>query len=202
MLNEPTQAVPEHREEATSPSKISWKDWNPGLDNGHKTLGDVYDTLPGNDPEAINFIVRLFENPKSPIAFKGAIDLERHDYIHVLLGRGLLPQDEAFVIGYTMGTAHHISDLEAGLFKLISKKLYPHPYKFRPSDMVAYTLGLEYGKRSPTPRVYEQPIETMCQKPLAEVRQWLGICPEALRKLYAAEQVLIPDSNESKRLPV
>jgi len=80
-----------------------WKDWNPMLNNGEKKLGTVLKTMPSNEQQDISSVVKLFENPSSPIALPGAINLERHDCIHVILGRGLLPQDEAFVIGFYHG---------------------------------------------------------------------------------------------------
>lgn len=181
---------------------VSWKDWSPGLDNNRMTLKEAQDTLPGNDPEAINFLVRLFENPKSPIAFKGAISLERHDCVHILLGRGLLSQDEAFVIGYTMGTSRHISRLELSLFKLITKKLYPHPYKFSEKDLVAYNLGIEYGKLTKALPIFEFPFEEYMDKKLGEIRRLLDVRIADLKKLYAAEQVLVPGTKCSRRLPL
>jgi hypothetical protein len=183
-------------------STTGWKDWTPGLDNADKLLGEVYDTLPGNDPDAINFFVWLFENPKSPIAMKGAISLERHDCVHILLGRGLLPQDEAFVIGYTMGTAKNISRFEARLFKLITSKLYPSPYKFTSDHLVAYNMGLRIGKLNPVGKIYDIPLETMKHKRIGELQALCGIEPAALRRVYGAEQVMIPGSKESVRLPV
>jgi hypothetical protein len=39
--------------------------------------------------------------------------LEGHDCMHVILGRGLLNQDEAFVIGFTMGSARKITEQHA-----------------------------------------------------------------------------------------
>jgi len=57
--------------------KISYRDWNPRLDNGDKTLQQVLDTLPANNPEDISSLVRLFENPKSPISFNHG-DFKRH----------------------------------------------------------------------------------------------------------------------------
>ena len=77
--------------------------WHPGIANDGLTLRQVYRTLPGSTAAEIDPLVRLFENPASPLAFRGAITLERHDCVHVLLGRGLLGQDEAFVLGFTMG---------------------------------------------------------------------------------------------------
>ena len=57
--------------------------------------------------ENIPLIIKLVENPNYNTSklFGGAVDLFTHDCVHVLLGRGLLVKDEAFVIGYTMGYA-------------------------------------------------------------------------------------------------
>ncbi|HEY6564311.1 MAG TPA: hypothetical protein VIY86_07420, partial [Pirellulaceae bacterium] len=82
-----------------------WREWYPGLDNGTLTLGAVLDTLPGFTADQVPPLVRAFENPTSPIALTGACSLEQHDAIHVLLGRGLVDQDEAFTIGFTAGTS-------------------------------------------------------------------------------------------------
>ena len=61
-------------------------------------------------PEEVPLIIRIIENPKYDIGlFGGATTLGAHDCIHILLGRGLLVKDEAFVIGYTMGSAKTLS---------------------------------------------------------------------------------------------
>jgi len=74
-------------------------------------------------------MVQLVENPKFSMPgfrlFHGAVDLKRHDDIHLALGRGLLPKDEAFAIGFTMGTSNKVSTAEEKLFGWISKHLYP-----------------------------------------------------------------------------
>jgi hypothetical protein len=77
--------------------------WNPGLDNAYRSLGSIYQSMPGDVASAIPWYVRLLEHPSSPLALGGAVDLRGHDCVHILLGRGLLQQDEAFVLGFTMG---------------------------------------------------------------------------------------------------
>jgi hypothetical protein len=52
------------------------------------TLKDAYETLEGDPPSKIPFIVWLLENPKSPLALPGCIDLYNHDCIHLLLKQG------------------------------------------------------------------------------------------------------------------
>lgn len=176
--------------------------WMPGLDNDHLTLNEVLATLPGDDASAIHWLVWLVENPKSPFAMRGAVSLIRHDAIHVILGRGILPQDEAFVIGFTMGTCRSFTGLERWIFEKISRYLYPDPYRFRKSDVLAYRLGVEFAKYSGIPKIYEAPLETEGQTALGEIRRSLGIDTRSLKEIYRKEQQLIPHSVESKRLPV
>ena len=183
--------------------KVAWNAWNPGLDNEDKTLGQVMETLPGADPEDIGLLVRLLENPKSPMALTGAVTLMRHDCIHILLGRGLLPQDEAFVIGFTMGTAKEdLSPVEVFLFKKVARYLYPTNYRLSDKNLVAYKLGVEAGKESRAIKTYEQPMEEWRDQKLQFIRKFLGIDIDFLKKIYIREQELLPETKASKRLPV
>lgn len=183
-------------------NKISWKEWQPGLENDGKTLKEAIAELPGNDPQQIHLLVKLFENPESPIAFKGAINLERHDVLHILLGRGLLPQDEAFVIGFTMGTSKDISWFESWLFQKITKYLYPHPYKFDDSDLAVFRMAVEAGKsKEVVNELYAFPFERFEDFTLGELRKRLGIEKERLLELFRKEKTLLPNTPESARLP-
>ena len=75
----------------------------------------------------VPFIIRLFENPKYDV-IPGAVTLDNHDIIHVLLGRGLLPKHEAFVIGFTMGTTQQLTKIQKSIFKFVSRYLYCGSY--------------------------------------------------------------------------
>jgi len=175
--------------------------WNPGLDNDHLTLGEVLGTLPGDEQGDVPWLVRLFENPASPIAFKGAIGLERHDCVHVLLGRGLLQQDEAFVIGFTMGSSKTISGVESWLFEQVCTYVMPPKNRFDPDEKQAFRIGLELGKRGRCTRIYETPIEAMQRETIGVIRERVGIDKAALRAAYAFERALVPHTDASRRLP-
>jgi len=183
---------------------ISWKDWSPGLNNGHMTLREVYDTLPGASSVEIAWHVRMFENPTSPISFTGAIDLAPHDCIHILLGRGLLNQDEAFVIGYTMGTNKKISRWQVWAFKKIARYFYPYPYKFRKGDEIAYDLGVGRGLESEVNNIQDIPLFTdqYLDRNISDVRKMIGVNVPELRAYYRKEKRLVPGTKESLRLPV
>jgi len=176
--------------------------WNPGLKNGEKKLASILKTLPANEQADISSIVKLFENPSSPVALPGAVSLERHDCIHIMLGRGLLPQDEAFVIGFTMGTAKHITGFEESIFKKASMYLYPKQYRFSKNNLIAFELGLRYGKACKVTEIYEFPFEEYEQEKISVIRRKLGVSLHELRQIYRAEKLLLPNTRCSKRLPV
>lgn len=180
--------------------KLKWFQWNPGLDNGHRTLGEVLDTLPAASPTDIPFIIRLFENPSSWIAFPGAITLARHDAIHVLLGRGLSNQDEAFVIGFTMGAAGGIKDWQMRLFRFIATRLYPQPYRWNEREIMAYDLAYTKARGSAARDLEHFPFERFLDLPVDELRRRLGIDAQKLYATYRFEKILLPDTPASRRL--
>jgi len=181
----------------------AWRVWTPGLiENDSRTLGEVLATLPGARQEEIHYLVRLIENPNSPFALPGAVGLDRHDAIHVLLGRGLQNQDEAFVIGYTMGTAQRIRPLHSWLFKRFARWFYPDGYRLSRRDLAAFDLGLALGWRSTYRRIHHFPFEDNLDRTVADLRRELDIDPNELRRTYRRERALIPGTEVSERLPV
>jgi hypothetical protein len=189
-----------HADDMTSMTEAA-SDWVPGFRmEDTRTLGEVLETLPANRPDEIDDLVRLLENPASPYALPGAVSLERHDCIHVLLGRGLLGADEAFVVGYTMGAAASSIDAELlDTFKLIAKRLYPRHYRMSEADLFVFDLGYQLGARSPV-RIDRVPLEHAHDERISALRTRFGIDVKALKAVYAAERVLFPDSIASARL--
>lgn len=189
-----------HADDMTAMTEAA-SDWVPGFRQvDARTLGEVLETLPANRPDEIDDLVRLLENPASPYALPGAVSLERHDCIHVLLGRGLLGADEAFVVGYTMGAAASSIDAELlDTFKLIAKRLYPRHYRMSEPDLFVFDLGYQLGARSPV-RIDRVPLEHAHDERIDVLRARFGIDVKALAAVYAAERVLFPDSTASARL--
>ena len=184
------------------PAARSWRTWSPGLDNGAATLREVLATLPAAPPQAIPWVVRLFENPRGWLRLHGAVDLASHDMIHVILGRGLLGQDEAFVIGFTMGSTKAVSPLEKWFFKAVAAHVYPAPYRIPRRLLAAYDLGLEAGRTLGVRDIHRAVGPALLDRPLAAVREQLGIDTRRLREFYARERAALPDTPASLRLPV
>jgi ubiquinone biosynthesis protein Coq4 len=177
----------------------TWKLWNPSLDNDDQTLGEAYKAMPVAEFKPYSpFIIRTFENPDSFLPLPGKCSLLRHDMIHILLGRGLLVEDEAFVIGYTMGTSKRISFFQKLSYKIASSTLYPKEYRFRRQDLPIFELGFLAGQRNRI-EIYNIEIEKMQDKTLGEIRKSLGINKNTLRAAFSFER-FATDSSASDRI--
>lgn len=174
--------------------------WCPGLDNGRRTLAEIFTTLPGDPASSVPWYVRLVENPKSPVALPGAIDLFGHDCLHIVLGRGLLPQDEAFVLGFTMGASGSLSRAQQALFRLIARHLYRGEYRFTPLDASVFDLAVEVGRHAGCSAVHMVDFAALFYQPLTLIRNALGVQLDVLRSAYAIERSRWPNTPASRRL--
>jgi hypothetical protein len=201
-------------------------DWMPGLFHGELTIGEVHDTLPGVMPTSIPWIVRFFENPSSPWSLLGAINLFRHDCMHILLGRGLNSEDEAFVLGFTMGqsdgvenamsrllrgiikiSSRHMDEkqlrktvrnTQIAMFRFVAHYLYPSTIRMTKNDVIAYDLGLGLGETSPKRNIELFSFEDNRHRTVDELRSEFGINILKLEALYRVEQILSPGGPASR----
>jgi len=126
----------------------------------------------------ISWLVWLIENPKSPFHLHGAATLHDHDHIHVLLRRGQANDDEAFVIGFTMGNDDRTKSWESKLFKFISRWLYPKTERFTKKQLKIFDSGFKYGqsKLNLYKRISEFDWDKMDKNtPLDEVKKSFGV---------------------------
>lgn len=150
--------------------------------------------------EDVPLIIKLTENPKyfTSSLFTGAVDLFTHDCIHVLLGRGLLPKDEAFVIGYTMGSGKKMARWRRNLFMFIAKYLYPEGYKFGEEERFIFNLGIVAGSRCGVDLTTVD-FNSMLKLRVSECRIKLKIDYETMKHCYGFEKRCFKNT-ESKRL--
>lgn len=185
---------------------MHYSDWFIPLSEDDLTLGKARDSLKqlGARKEEIPLIVKLAENPAFSIPgltlFHGAADLDTHDCIHIILGRGLLPEDEAFTIGYTMGSTKRVSTSEATLFELITRYLYPETYRFRDRDITIFYSALKLAEASNCVALDRVEYTKLIDKTLQQVRCKLRINKNIIRGYYQTEKTLYPDSKASRRL--
>jgi len=166
-------------------------------------LGEAKDTMKSFAlaQEDVPLIIRLTENPEyfTSRLFTGAVDLFTHDCVHIILGRGLLTKDEAFVIGYTMGSARKMRRWRRNLFMWVCKHLYPEGYKFGEEERFVFYNGVMAGSKCDVD-LSEVVFNELLNYELAEIRHLLGVDGELLRCYYCTEKKLFKDSEESKRL--
>lgn len=182
---------------------LNWDEWTPGLDTDDMTLREVLSTLPAANPEEVPAIIQKYENPSSPHALPGAITLARHDCIHVLIGRGLHVQDEAFVIGVTMGAASDISKAAIDTFIRVSTTEYPEHWRFKTEHIPSFRLGVGFSIDNLSGRdLHLIPLEEdpWQAKTVRQARKDLGIVKEELRAYFRKAQLLVPGTPASRRL--
>ena len=185
---------------------LSYKDWHIPWANSQITLKEGVDRLLalGAPQDDIPFLVKLVENPRFSIPgvtlFHGAVDLKQHDCIHLVLGRGMLPKDEAFVIGFTMGSTNQVSTSEESLFCKISKHLYPRIYKFDDEDIGIFKDAVRLGSISRCVSLDSFNFEPWLHCTLQELRERLGIESELIEAYYQVEKRRYPCSQASQRL--
>lgn len=182
------------------------RQWFVPISESSKTLADAFTEMEAIalPQDSIPFIVQLVENPKFDIPgidiFSGATNLETHDYIHLLLGRGVLPKDEAFVLGFTMGSTNRVGSWEEKLYGLFSKYLYPKAYRFSDDDFHVYKDAIRLGFVSDCKPLNDVDYESLSHLTLEEARKEIGLETSLLKAYYEIEKKRYPDSYESQRL--
>ena len=184
---------------------LRWNEWSPGLDTDYMTIKEVLATMPRSDPDDVPEIVRKYENPESPHCLPGSISLDRHDCLHALLGRGLHVQDEAFIIGVTMGAASDITREIVQQFIHISTTEYPEAWRFEEAHISSYKLGIGFAEDALRNKdLHLIPFEEtpLFDSTIRQIRQNLGLIKEEMRAYFRAEEILVPGSRATRRLEV
>ena len=195
----------EHKEfeeaEAEKARKAA-ESWHPKLSSPRRKLNSTLKEMDSFrlHQENIPLIIKLVENPNYNTAklFGGAVDLFTHDCIHVVLGRGLLVKDEAFVIGYTMGSTKSMKRWKRNLFMFVSKYLYPEGYKFGEEERFVFNMGVVAGSLCPTD-LSQINFKKYLNKQMNTIRKDLKIDVDFLEKYYLLEKKCFKDT-ESQRL--
>jgi hypothetical protein len=146
-----------------------WEKYPKNLDDA--TLAAAYQSLQGDAPSEIPTIVWLLENPASPLALPGNIDLFGHDCIHLLLKKGFTSANEAYVVGFTMGNDLRTTDLHFAFFKFASLFLYPPKYRLNLEEISILERGFKKGRSTTVKNLNQIDLEQWSEKTLGEVRK-------------------------------
>lgn len=188
------------------PAVKSYRDWHIPWARSDISLRQGLDYLATLAARAdqIPLLVRLIENPRYKIPgvtlFHGSVDLRQHDCIHLLLGRGLLSKDEAFVIGFTMGSTGEVSTVEESVFCKIARHLYPRIYRFDTDDELIFRDAVKLGAISRCEPLDKADFKPLLDMPLKQARHQLGLEPELIEAYYHIEKQRFPEDKASRRL--
>lgn len=171
----------------------------PSLNNAsslksRQLLGQALSTMNGDLPSKIPFLIRLLENPASPVALPGNIDLYRHDCLHLLLDRHFSAYDEAFVVGFTMGNDTRINWFHLAFFKFVSSWFYPNVYRFNRSHLHVFDLGVAYGQAVSVRDINRFDFSEYEDQSLEQLQMTLGIDNDDLRRLQQLEAFVVSRS--------
>ena len=187
---------------------VSYKEWHIPFSKDDLTLREARASLSalGARQEDIPLMVQLVENPRFDIPgidiFHGAVDIKTHDCIHILLGRGLLPKDEAFVIGFTMGSTNKVTTLEENLYALVSKNLYPKVYQFDDEAIRIFKDATKLGYISDCQSLDRIDYAKYLDWKLRDIRHDINLESDLILAYYRIEQRRYPESQASQRLLV
>jgi len=140
-----------------------------------ESLIHAYQKFGGMKQSEMPWIIWLLENPKSPVALAGAIPLKEHDYLHLLLNRGKSPEDEAFIIGFTMGNDTHLTKLQLWIFKFAARFLYPKNYRFTQPHFELFDAGVKAGEQLQTKNLCRLNFSSIEEESLEHLRAKLKI---------------------------
>jgi len=192
--------------EPTTQTMLTPDNWFVPLSRTSLSLRQAHAELQtiGLRQEEVPFVVQLVENPRFDLpgidVFQGATDLQTHDYIHILLGRGLLPKDEAFVLGFTMGSTNRISESEERLYTFFARYLYPRGYRFTNEEVQVFKDAVRLAYVSDCCSLADVNYDSVLDLLLPQARAALGIEPDLLEAYYRIEQRRYPSAVESQRL--
>jgi len=159
--------------------------------------------LPG-PADRLPLMLRLQRDPDlsflGQLVFRAGLDRHQHDCIHILLGRGLLPMDQAFVMGFTLASSWKGSIPEHRLNAEVGRHFFKRTCLFDETEGNIFKDGIRLGYLS-----FCAPLDSFDFNPwhdrrLSELRDAIGLDREVLLAYYAVERHRHPHAAASQRL--
>ena len=181
------------------------ENWFVPLSTTDLTLQQAHTQLDefGLEQEDVPLIIQLVENPKYDLPgidiFHGATNLDTHDYIHILLGRGVMIKDEAFVLGFTMGSSNRVTTTEERLFGFLTKYIYPKNYQFTDQDLDVFKDAVRLSFISDCQSLAKVDYKKYIEWPVQKIRDEIGLEVDLLKAYYAIEAKRYPHVKECNR---
>lgn len=179
---------------------MKWFHWNPADYLETHTLGEMLALMPPSPIQMMPRIITLLENPSSPIYLPGPAKIGVHDILHCLVLRGLRSQDEAFVIGFTMGASQDANAADRIAFKNLAGSLYPEPFDFSDNDLRVFDVGFDLGLQCETRSLHLLDADHFRGLTWPEASSLASIIPASLLAAFEKENELRLQNKASKRV--
>ena len=183
----------------------SRQDWHIPFHQDNMTLMSALASVPPlSDKSELPLMLRLQRDPDlsflGQLVFHAGLDEHQHDCIHILLGRGFLPMDQAFVLGFTLGSSKKSSMPEPKLHAEVGRHFYKNVPLFSESESAVFKEGVKLAYLS-----FCAPLESFDFRPwhnqtLREIREAIGLEQELMLAYYAVEKHRYPHSLAAQRL--
>jgi hypothetical protein len=134
------------------------------------------------------------------LVFRVGLDQHQHDCIHILLGRGLLPMDQAFVLGFTLASSKKGSVPEHKLNAEIGRHFYKKVPLFSEAEGAVFKEGVKLAYLSFSAPLEDFDFRPWHERSLRELREAIGVETELLLAYFAVERHRYPHSPASQRL--
>lgn len=138
------------------------------------------------------------ENP----VFDERLDLQQHDCIHVMLGRGLLHADEVFSIGFTVASSIKVSTSEQHFYAKFGKRIFTLIGELTEYETIIFRDAVRLAYISACLALDKFDFQPWLDESISKVRDVLGLEAELILAYYAVEQSRYPNNIASQRLLV
>ena len=159
--------------------------YNYNVHKSNLTLKECLQKINGDEQSDIPFLVWLLENPDSIFPLPGKINLYDHDCLHILLDRDISVLDEAFVVGFTMGSDVKTNRFHLAVFKFLSSVFYPKQYKFNREQFKLFDIAFNYGRKLKIKNLNHLDFKVHENKTVGELRKLFGIDLEEVKQCFA-----------------
>lgn len=162
-------------------------DWQAHVEAGDRSVKEMLPFVMLDSQPEVPFIIWLLENPNSPVALPGKIDLYGHDCLHLLLNYvGHSLTEEAFLLGFTMGNDIKTNRLHVWIYKFASACLYPLKYRFNWCHFAAFDDGFRQGRAASVLNINTCDFRSYQHWTIAQLRQHLKLSPKTIGTLVDA----------------
>lgn len=174
-------------------------------DGEFSSLSEQLGRLGGFKQEDIPFWIWLIENPQSPLSLPGSINLFNHDCLHILLDCGLTLEDEAFVIGFTMGNDPSTRSFHLAIYKFFASFVFPAEYRFTKEHFKFFFAGYDIGREINSNCMHKIDFNKYLDRKIVDLRKDLGIDIikiRAIREKLNNENGSSPIKEEMEVIPI